>query len=242
MDVLSQYSVCIAASVTLAAAASLISVPTDAAAPRYEVTVHDDPSFGFSDTGATVVVDDSLFVVNNFTRTITELTMSSGTVVQVIVDADTPDDAPSLGGVFQAVTDGSSVWVVNNSSTTVSQFDAATGDFVRSYGLTDAGFANPLASMGVDDDYLYVPSAGNNSLMVFSTSTGELVDTLTDPAFQFTTTTTVPGPIAPTTTGAVAELPATGPGSSSRFSVLAGLLATGGLALLILSRRTRATR
>lgn len=185
-------------------------------------------------------------------------------LVDAISDADTPVDAPSLSGSFGAVSDGGSVWVSNNQTRTVTQFDAATGAFVRALDMPGA-----VGAMAYDDDYLYVPSVDDNSVRRYEKTTGELVDTLTDPSTQITnvaeviigpsgpwltngrsvieftglptptttTTTTTPVDTSPSST-IISELPATGNGRTNSTTVIAVVLGACGAALLLASRRT----
>lgn len=103
------------------------TAPTD-----YDVTVHSDPSYQFDKPGSSVVADGHLFVANEGTGTLTQISSTTGAFERVITGVTKPS--------FITAYDGK-VWVTSYDTNTIYVVDIASGTVTQT--LTDATFSCP---------------------------------------------------------------------------------------------------
>jgi len=119
-----------------------------------------------------------VWVANGTANTVTELSASTGAVIQVLSGSNygfaDPDAVSS---------DGTDVWVAN-ADNTVTELSASTGALIQVLAGSSYGFDRPdsISSDGAD---VWVANYGGNSVTELSASTGAAVQVLSGSSYEF---------------------------------------------------------
>jgi alpha-tubulin suppressor-like RCC1 family protein len=124
-----------------------------------------------------IAVDSThVWVANYDDDSVTELSASTGAVVQVISGAN-----DGFGGPAAIASDGTHVWVAS-ADNTVTELSASTGAVIQV--ISDPSLDVP-GGIAVDGSHVWVANSNGNSVTEFSASSGAFVQVLNNATYQF---------------------------------------------------------